>query len=101
MQKFTVHFEGTLLNITDEQGRLTGPLSIGECLEQIIHMHYTKESRYPMYKKTEWDEKFKNLSQFIGSAFEYPEPRGDDPEAPECSGTPGQAKNTEKPQPKV
>lgn len=101
MPKYTVHFEGPLLNITDEEGKSTGPLSIGECLEQIIHMHYTKKSRYPMDTQEQWDRKYKNLPQFIDSDFEYFGPRGDDPEAPECGRTPGQAQDTDEPQPKV
>lgn len=101
MTTFHVHFNGSLLNINDDQGRETGPLSIGEALEHIAYMHYQKGIRFPMQSKQAWEEHFSILSEFISSDFEYTGSRSGSSETPADHRESAQAQDPHEPGTKV
>lgn len=58
MKKLIVEFSGGTLNVADMDGNHCQGLTIGEVIEQITHMHYRGELRFPMKTSEEWNEEY-------------------------------------------
>ena len=49
---------GKDVEVVDAEGRTTGPLCMGECLEQVIGLIYAEERKtYPMHTPAHWAER--------------------------------------------
>lgn len=58
MKKLIVEFSGGTLEVSDLDGNCCRGLTLGEVVEQITHMHYRKELRFPMKTSEEWNEEY-------------------------------------------
>lgn len=52
----TIEFDGDFgLDVLDLEGRRCMGLTLGEAIEQIVHMHYEGTERFPMKTEADWN----------------------------------------------
>lgn len=64
---------GDSVEVIDMEGRTTGQLCMGECIEQVIGLIYPDNRKtYPMFTPAEWAARSKKHAAEHGSAEESP-----------------------------